>query len=202
MTQSDLFISSEADAYTARNLEHNARYRITDDVVAQCLDEVIPAIKPGCIIDYGCSTGERLEALCGRYRCDGVGCDPSRIAIHVACSRAHPDIRWYIRALPCEVSQPVDLIVSSYVWHWIAREDLIDSMRAIDYQLVPGGHLVINDFHSVADVPYRHREGITTFKRHYPEMFVATGLYRVVHRVGYAYPGGDEPCDCAVLRKQ
>lgn len=200
MNQSDIFLYSEADAYTKRNAAHNARYRIEEDIVAQCIKAA--GLKPKAIIDYGCSTGERLEALCALYGADGFGCDPSADAIEAARSRAHPDIDWYCRGLPEVASRPLDLIVTSFVLHWIDRDNLIDSMAAIDRQLVPGGHLVINDFATEADVPYKHRPGVTTFKRLYPEMFTATGLYEQVYHRMHLYHGTNEPCICAVLRRR
>ncbi len=198
--QGEVFLATEGDAYTARNAVHNAQYQIGTDIVAQCIEAA--DIKPRTILDYGCSTGERLEALCYRHLAEGIGCDPSMAAIDAARNRKNPDILWFHRGLPLKASRPIDLIITSYVWHWIDRDSLIEAMLAVDEQLVRGGHLVINDFYSEADVPYAHTPGVMTYKRLYPEMFMATGLYQPVLHRKYPYVGVGEPCICAVLRKK
>lgn len=202
MSQTDIFADGEADAYTKRNAAHNAQYRIEDDVVAQSIEAC--DIKPRSIFDLGCSTGERLEALASRYEASFAhGLDSSRDAINAAIDRRHPRIGWWHDDFPRWMEgHSYDLVIASYVLHWVDRSLLMETLACLDECVAPGGHLLINDFDSIADVPYAHTPGITTFKRHYARMFTSTGLYDVAWHKPYGYKGSDEPCACTVLRKR
>lgn len=199
MNQNNAFLEGEADRYYQRNAEANARYSVHEDVVAQMILEA--GICPVSIADMGCSSGERLSALCRRYAAHGLGVDASSDAIDSARARdAYVD--WHVADWAAyDDPTSFDVIITSYVWHWVDRDDLLAAMARTDRLLVPGGYLVINDFGTVADVPYKHSPGLMTYKRHYPSMFLATGLYELEDSRRYPYQGVGEPCECALLRR-
>ncbi len=200
MNQNDIFTAGEADAYTARNAKHNAKYRIDDDIVAQCIDDHVP--NPRRILDLGCSSGERLSALSDRHGAFGVGVDASKKAIDAAMARDRRSF-WFVGDWTDPDFEGYDLVITSYVWHWVDRALLTRALLAVDKAVATGGYLIINDFYSIADVPYAHAEGVMTYKRHYPEMFLATGLYEQVLFRPYLYSKeSSDPCVCAVLRKK
>ncbi len=209
MNQNALFIASEADAYFRRNASANAAYDIHDDRVARTISQLQrdSDLMPASIADFGCSSGERLSALCARYGiqgANGLGIDASEAAIEAAKER-DPDLFWCHADWTARqfVDIGYDVVITSFAWHWIDRHMLLDAMCMAHHHVNTGGILIINDFASVADVPYKHVPGVLTHKRDYPAMFLATGLYEVASFERYAYPGteaGEDPCSCVALR--
>lgn len=210
MTQNTIFLNGEADAYHQRNASHNASYDIEEDRVASMLHGLPlgTVAMPSSIADLGCSSGERLSALCARYGIagpNGMGIDASETAIEVARKR-DPDLLW----ASCDwtsrqfVDEGFDVVILSYAMHWIDRHMLMDALCMAHYYVNLGGVLLINDFVSHQDVPYRHRDGVMTYKRNYPAMFLGTGLYETIASERYDYPGtavGEDPCTCVALRR-
>jgi ubiquinone/menaquinone biosynthesis C-methylase UbiE len=106
-----------------------------------------------------------------------------------------------------------DLVVCSFVLHWVDRRRLLQSLAAVDRYLEEGGCVAIADFFSSHLVrrEYHHLpgEGIYTYKADYPAMLVATGLYRPVFQQMLEYPdfGSVKPgsptelCYVAVLER-
>ncbi len=202
MTQGRVFLEGEADRYHQRNAAANAAYDITTDRVAQMIDR---HLRPTSIIDLGCASGERLSAICDHYKItggNGCGIDASRKAIDVALERDENlhfvCMDWTSRHF---VDESYDLVITSFAWHWIDRHSLFDALT-MAHKL--GEYIIINDFCSFKDVPYRHLAGIVTAKRNYPAMFLATGLYDLVDAEDYDYPGTtgrEDPCSCALLKR-
>ncbi len=210
MNQNALFIASEADAYFRRNASANATYDIHDDRVARMISQLQREsdILPTSIADLGCSSGERLSALCARYGiqgANGLGIDASQAAIEAARER-DPDLFWCHADWTTRqfVDSGYDIVILSFALHWIDRHMLMDALCMAHHHVNDGGILIINDFDSHADVPYSHLDGVMTHKRLYPDMFLSTGLYEVVAFDRYAYPGtgpGEDPCSCVALRR-
>jgi trans-aconitate methyltransferase len=206
--QNALFLSSEADRYFRRNATHNAAYDVHQDRLATMIAALPWDEAPASIADLGCSSGERLSALCGRYGiqgANGMGIDASEAAIEAARER-DPDLFWCHAdwTVRQEVEVGYDAVITSFAWHWIDRKALLDAMATAHRHVNPGGYLIINDFDSTADVPYAHREGVMTYKRSYPRMFLATGLYEIASFDRYDYPGTigfTDPCSCVALRR-
>ena len=194
----DAFIAGEADRYTERNAAHNAQYRIDDDRVARLVEKFCDA--PRTIVDFGCSTGERLSAMCDRYRALGAGVDASAKAIQTAEAR-DPHSFWYVNDWTQPLFDGYDLAITSYVWHWVSPEVLLRAMYAVHGAVKVGGYLVINDWNYHQDVPYRHLPGLVTRKRSYQAMFAATGLFEEVVREDYYYQDTAEPAICVVLKR-
>lgn len=205
MSQAEVFLAGEADAYYQRNAAHNAAYDPAGDIVAQVID--LAGWKPRdpeAILDLGCSSGERLSYLGKRYKTNRWGMDASGAAISAASER-DPQGCWLVRDWTAETPDPeVDdfgLVITSYVWHWVDRSKLLRAMAAVHHYLAPGGLLVINDWVETRDVPYHHRPGVMTYKRDYPAMFLATGLYRERCRLAYTYRDSQERCACVALER-
>lgn len=204
MSQTEIFIQSEADAYYERNVGAYDTYNINHDIVAKAI-KWSARTPPRSIADLGCASGERLSALVDRYMCIGSGIDASSKAIQKAKDREQwkvGSVSWHAMDWTRPVFADFDVVITSYVWHWVGREVLMRAMWATDSAVANGGLLVINDFYPDAplDVPYKHAPGITTYKRRYPDMFLATGLYEKVIHVPHDHHGG-EPEACTVLRK-
>lgn len=199
MSQSRIFVEGlEGDAYFRRNASHNAAYRIEDDVVAQTIEAA--GIEPKSILDLGCSSGERLSALCLLFDAQGMGVDASAEAIRAAGNRDRA-VEWEVGDWTQHRSGEYDLVVLSYVLHWIGRPQLLRAMAAAHEATRLGGHLAVNDFSRNDDVVYKHAPGVMTHKRVHDAMFSATGLFVPVRQKFYPYPGTNEACCCSVLRR-
>jgi SAM-dependent methyltransferase len=211
VNQNQIFLSSESDRYFQRNASANSAYDYATDRVAQMLSQGVLDGRiryPESIADFGCSSGERLSALCARYGitgANGLGVDASEAAIEAARER-DPDLFWAHADWTSRqfVDSGYDVVITSFAWHWIDRHMLMDALCMVHHHVNDGGVIIINDFDSVADVPYAHRDGVMTYKRQVPPMFLATKLYEMVAFERYDYPGtdvGEDPCVCAVLRR-
>ncbi len=214
-SQAAIFLAGEADAYYQRNQDAYRGYTIEDDVVAEVLRrEVSPDAQAAkdpvdrlMLIDLGCASGERLSGLCRRYAALGVGIDASTAAIQAARDR-DPAQSWWVGDWSKGIQgvsalRGAAIVITSYVWHWMDRSRIIRAMDAVNDCVRPGGYLVINDFYpdQPIDVPYVHTAGVTTFKRRYEELFLATGTYRRAQQQVYPYHGAGETCSCMLLQR-
>lgn len=92
-------------------------------------------------LDLGCGTG-RLTARLKDAGFDVVGMDDSESQIRKA-EDDHKDIR-FVRGDACgfELEQPVDVVFSNAVFHWISKERQPDMLRCVYNALKPGGQFV------------------------------------------------------------
>ena len=201
-----VFLRSEGDAYYERNAAANADYDPRSDVVAKAIEGVgfpLRADRPRAILDLGCSSGERLSHLRVKYRASGWGFDASNRAIREAAER-DPLANWITKdwtATPDPEVDDFDIVISSYVWHWVDRRYLLRAMAAVQHYTAVGGFLILNDWVMTDDVPYAHAPGVVTYKRDYPRMFLATGCFKERYRLSYTYKDTVEPAACVVLER-
>lgn len=194
MTQGDVFLKGEGDAYFQRNADHLAQYCAGDDPIARALSSL--DIQPKRILDLGCSSGQRLGSLCKYYRATGRGVDPSDQAL-LEASRNNPGIVFEQSTIDkasweCGHS---DLIICSFVLHWVPRETLLRSLAKIEQFLTPTGYVVIFDFYPLTPHKraYHHKPGVWTFKADYAGMLTSTGCYEIKYRKALTYPGYQVP---------
>ncbi|MFW5829759.1 MAG: class I SAM-dependent methyltransferase [Planctomycetota bacterium] len=190
--QQAVFEDGEADQWFRRNKDSQEILQWDEDPVCQALAAC--ELRPGRIIDWGCSAGIRLATCCRHYQADGVGIDPSGEAIAMARER-YPQLDWRQHCIDVTPAlAAADLAICSFVLHWVDRARLLSSLARIDSSIVVGGHLLIYDF----DPPYSQRRhyhhlpdaGLSTWKHDYAATFQATGLYRCVYRRSLAYKEG------------
>ena len=209
--QDAVFRTGEGDAWLARNRAHLETYAMDADPLARAL--AWAGLRPRRILDLGCSLGTRLSTWCDGFPAEGCGVDPSAGAIAAAAAR-DPARRWQVGTVdqPGALPWRADLVVLSFVLHWIDRDRLLAALAAIDAALEPGGHVLIHDFWPERPErrAYHHLPGagVFTWKADYPAMLEATGLYQPVQRQALAYPGwgpaaaGDVRSLLALLRRR
>ena len=189
--QATTFADGEGDAWYTRNRAHLAAYDMTNDPVARAITAA--GLKPRSILDLGCSSGTRLTALCRHHRAQGTGVEPSAAAIEEARTR-DPHVTWQVGTLDAHppLQGPFDLVVVSFVLHWIDRRRLLTSLAALDAEVADGGCVVISDFYPEHPLrrEYHHLtgQGVFTYKNDYPAMLLSTGLYRPLLRQTLDYP--------------
>jgi ubiquinone/menaquinone biosynthesis C-methylase UbiE len=180
MLQETIFSEGEGDAWFNRNPEP---YEPEVDPVLRCLES--HSIQPGNILEIGARRGDRLAELHKRYDAKVTGVDPSTAALDHGRAK-FPGVRFIAataRALPL-IDESFDLVIATFVFHWIDRKSLLTSAAEVDRVLKPAGYLIIGDFAPFAPkkVRYHHRVDVAvyTYKQDYPALFLATAGYVTV----------------------
>jgi ubiquinone/menaquinone biosynthesis C-methylase UbiE len=185
--QEELFLQSEGDAWFRRNVasltgEGHAR---SDLLSARAITLVSPS---SAVVDVGASNGWRAAALQEATGATVIAVEPSAAAIEDGKGR-YPRVR-FVQGVAGELPLPTnsaDLVLVSFVLHWLDRSRLLAAVAEIDRILRDGGHLLLSDF--LPEVPtrvaYHHRPeaGAWTYKQDYAQLFLAGGLYSEVERV-------------------
>jgi ubiquinone/menaquinone biosynthesis C-methylase UbiE len=110
--------------------------------------------------------------------------DPSRAAIDDG-RRRHPEVRFELgTAEHLPVSDVFDVVLIGFCLYLCDREDLTRIVAEVDRVLARNGLLAIVDFDpsSPRRRPYRHRDGITSFKMDYMQLFLAFPHFRLVSK--------------------
>lgn len=183
----------EADVWFARNagdLTPEARHN-NKDLVGELIRK--NHLNPKRVLDVGAGNGWRIEAMRrARPRAMYVGVEPSLAAVS-AGRKQFPKIelkRGVAAKLPV-ADASFDLVLAVFMFHWVARDTLLQSITEIDRALVDGGYLIISDFlpKKSRKNAYSHRPGVFTWKTDYGALFEATGNYILVERL-YTYTAG------------
>jgi SAM-dependent methyltransferase len=193
--QNTVFFEGEGDAYYERN------YNIDETDIDWPLKMI--AEPPKRVLDVGCSRAWRLAAIQKRYGSECVGIDPSEEAV---CreSKEHPDmtfVRCFAHDIPLQ--DQFDLVIANFVFTWIARETLLQSIAEIDR--LTSKYLIIGDFYPPKPMKKQYHyieEGdVFSYKQDYAQIFLSSGLYTIVKEKIYDYDEYDKG-KCTLLKKQ
>jgi trans-aconitate 2-methyltransferase len=105
------------------------------------LDRLMPLTGDETVLDAGCGSGRITETLIERLpRGRAIGVDMSESMVAAARERLGPgaDIR-RVDLLELELEEPVDAILSTATFHWVADHDAL--FRRLHAALAPGGRL-------------------------------------------------------------
>lgn len=189
MQSPDAWLTGEGDAYFQRNKDCSH----THDPV----EALLPWLpKSKVLVELGCGDGWRspfLSSLADWY----IGIDASQQAINHAIDHYSANgVTFQVAdAQNYQVPSGTTLVILSYVLHWLPNpEALIQKLcREVPY-------LLINEFAPDVpkDVPYIHREGLTTKKRPWRQMVPGSQVVSLE----YSYPGSNERCACTLFRTE
>jgi SAM-dependent methyltransferase len=211
--QTDVFSADEGDNWFRRNRAAFDGAHEHDHAINLLLRlNERKAVRSVC--ELGCSNGWRLAAIADLLpRIERLaGSDLSRAAIEDG-RRRWPQLELAIGSLDDPaVHGSFDVVIVSFVFHWVARERLAASVSAVDGLVRDGGALIIADFlpDRPCARPYHHRSDVElfTYKQDYSRCFIGLGVYAELEREVFAHSGqssGDiDPQDravCALLRK-
>lgn len=213
MNQNKIFLETEGDNWFIRNKQaiSDTPHARKKDWVSVMLDKY--KIKPRRILEIGCSNGWRLEALRKKYKAECVGIEPSLKAINDGKKR-YPALklqRGLASKLP--ITEVFDLVIVSFVFHWVGREELLQSVAEVDRVVEDNGLIIISDFAPNAPirVPYHHlpNKDVYTYKMDYAKIFTSTALYSLIARFTFnhscdkltAVVDASHRSDCVLLRK-
>ena len=214
--QDTIFWKTEGDNWFKRNrhgLNKEGAINNADSALMQLLEKHAE-VQPKRVLEIGCANGWRLEELRKKYQCDCTGIDPSAEAIAEG-KELFPEITFQ-RALASDLPLDTsffDLVIVNFVYHWVPRNTLLQSVAETDRVLQEGGFLLLGDF--LPDAPcrrlYHHLPGqhVYTFKQDYAEIFLSAHLYLLIDRLVFQHDtkasSGTIPEDkrgaCSLLQK-
>jgi len=186
MSQTDILLAGEADAWFERNRD---KLGLTDPVASVMRNL---RIQPKSVLEIGCANGWRLKRMHEEYRCTACGIDPSAAA--VAEARNQPGIHRVAHGVASRLPfmpDTFDLVIFGFCLYLCDREDLFTIVAEADRVLKDRGHLIIHDFADIEPPfarPYEHRAGMLAYHMDYARLWLAHPWYR---RVGHrAFPDG------------
>jgi ubiquinone/menaquinone biosynthesis C-methylase UbiE len=181
-TQDNVFLK-EGDRWFKRN------QGIEDQFVTKELIKYLSRgkIKPKNILDIGCSFGftlGKIQEIFTKAKLNGL--EPSKEAIAYG-KKVNSSIK-FNKGLAHDLSMykdnEFDLVIVSFVFHWIDRSMLLKSVGEIDRILSDKGNLIIQDFDPdiVSKVKYHHlpKKNVFTFKQKYWDMFLESKIYNKI----------------------
>lgn len=214
MNQEMIFQKGEGDNWFQRNAE--ALLKIKKEFKRDWPLRLIKkaGLHPKHVLEIGASNGWRLAVIHDLYRAKCTALDPSKKALADGRLR-YPDImfkRGVASALPFKDNE-FDLVIVSFVFHWLDRSTLLRSISEADRVLKLGGYLLVMDFlpDKPEKVPYHHLSlgKVFTYKCDYARLFTASGLYQQISKVIFDHSDRkekkvippEERAACALLRK-
>ena len=184
--QDDVFFKEEGDRWFARNNSGLAAAN-EDDRVLAALDGLLDP-PPASILEVGAANGFRLASLQATFGARCVAVEPSLSAIKQGQS-TFPEVefrRGLASDIPLDDQEQFNLVIVSFVLHWVDRSSIGMAIGSLDQCVQDGGILVVSDFMPDQPTcnPYHHRDDDTmTFKQDYGACFTSLGTYAVVRKV-------------------
>lgn len=175
MSQSDIFISGEGDAWFHRN---KAKLGLKDPV--NDLLGLLPLIRPKRVLEVGCANGWRLKKMQAKYGCRVSGIDTSADAVAEAvasglddvCHGKFGSIQW--------LGGTFDMIVFGFCLYVTDPREWFKIVTEADRLLADGGYLVIHDFAPLPTphaVKYEHKEGALSYHIDFASLWTAHPWY-------------------------
>lgn len=209
--QKAAFLAGAGDRFYARN-----RARLARAIVRARRDDLLESLRglprpPRSVLEIGCSTGWRLDAIRRQSRARCVGIDPSAAAI-ARGGRMFDRVRLLrgtAEVLPFR-DGAFDLVIHGFCLYLCDPQDHFRIAYETDRVLCEGGHLALLDFHPA--FPYRNHyrdaPGLYAYKMDYSRMFTWHPAYvsvslRLLYERGHAGERNeqDERVSVVVLRK-
>lgn len=212
MRQDDVF-KTEGDQWFQRN--QKALEPTRNDVCMRYLTSLPLSGKR--VLEVGTSNGYRLARLAELgAECSGTDISAEAVAdgtkrfphITLSCAPSHD--------LSAFEDGSFDLVLVSFVLHWVDRSKLLQTVAEIDRVLKEGGFLVIQDFDPPEQyrTDYHHLPGqnVFTYKQPYWDLFTSSRLYVEESRAPFDHADtskktsgsvrNDDTCALVALRKR
>jgi ubiquinone/menaquinone biosynthesis C-methylase UbiE len=179
MSQKDVFLSGEGDAWFDRNPKE---MDCDSDPVIKAIQEF--GIVPRKVLEIGCASGLRLACLRSKFACECHGVDPSTKAVQREGTPTGVQLRQGTAdSLPYD-DDTFDLAIFGFCLFLCDPADHFRIACETDRVVRSPGFLVILDFNTPIPyrTPYRHHPEIYTRKMDWSRMFVWHPAYRLVSR--------------------
>lgn len=208
-TQDKIFAKEGDKWFTRNNYETGREYEVINYLKLQNY------FKPKNVLDIGCSNGKKLNQILILYskkiRCSGL--DPSKLAISKG-KKEFPGLelhQGFSHDLGIFKDDCFDLIIMSFVWHWIDRKKIFQTAAEVDRVLKNKGRLIVLDFAPPfpCKVKYHHlpKQKVYTFKQPYWDFFTASQMYSLIYLEEFQHDNNARLdnrnlCKMAVLEKR
>jgi len=173
LSQRDLFLSGEGDAWHARNEKTNIYDTADSDfLIPSLLKLPLPHTEETSVAEIGCGQGTRLEFLHRNLSWQVSGIDPSSLSVASALKLGVKAQVGTADNLPYKDTS-LDIVIFGFCLCWCDRADLFKISQEAHRVLKPDAWLAIVDFWSPHPLirPYHHHPGISTLKFDVPSMF-------------------------------
>ena len=148
MSQKDIFLKSEGDAWFSRNQQTLADQKLPED--DPLLSEIIEIHNQSGgstlkVLEVGCGDGTRLAWLKNNLNADCYGIEPSAQAVSAACEKGLNVQQGTADILPFD-DKSCDFVIFGFCLYLCDREDLFRVAQEADRVLRSPGWLMILDF--------------------------------------------------------
>ena len=213
--QGEKFLGGEGDAWFLRNQDSLDRTLEDPSVkfIRYSLNEFRHEIFN--VLEIGCGGGSKLSSLSSFFSAKGYGIDPSQKAINFAKKRyaASDDNLTFITGLATDLpyeSEKFDFVFFGFCLYLLPPNEIFRAVAEADRVLRDGGFLAILDFDygQLKVNPYKHANGISSYKNNYSTLFTTSGYYHQVSKWSFSLLGNsfvhdkDERLSIEVLYKE
>jgi ubiquinone/menaquinone biosynthesis C-methylase UbiE len=193
-SQSNLFLNGEGDAWFSRNSESAYESQTNVDISIICSTLAQFKSKISKILEIGCGGGAKVGTLSNYFDAEGHGIDPSKVAIESARSRLGASERklhfqtGLATDLPFE-NNSFDLVFFGFCLYLVPPAEIFKAVMEADRVLKQGGFLAILDFDygQLKVNPYKHAEGINSYKNNYSQLFTTSGYFHQVSKWSFSH---------------
>jgi ubiquinone/menaquinone biosynthesis C-methylase UbiE len=196
-SQSEIFLANEADSWYLRNRDHfesGNNSEIDVDFLCNSLSPFRASIAN--ILEIGCSSGKKITNLTEFFNARGFGVDPSDMAINTAKESAQNqplELNFEV-GLATDLPYPdqmFDLVYFGFCLYLIPPSEIYKALMEADRVVKQGGFIAILDFDygSLRVNPYRHAEGVFSYKNNYSQIFTSSSYYSLVNKWSFSHQG-------------
>ncbi|PJG59343.1 class I SAM-dependent methyltransferase [Aeromonas cavernicola] len=193
MSQKNIFIAGEGDAWYERNKQHTNDNSVNNDPILAALNTI--KCKPTRILEIGCANGWRLAQLKKIYSAECYGIDPSILAIQNG-QTCYPDLNLFVGTADTLPNiESVDLIIFGFCLYLCDPQDLFKIAANSDHLLSDKGLMTILDFNPPAGHyrnEYQHHNHIFSYKMNYGDMFCWHPSYHRIFEHSRHHNGSNE----------
>lgn len=174
--QSAVFAAGEGDNW----FERNRSAPMNPDVLKVLINL---DCRPKTIVEVGCSYGRYLNHMHRHYHCKCIGFDPSADAIDWG-RRKFTQLDLRVGTSGSFYGIHMDILVFGFCLYLVDRADLMRVVDDADWCLNENGFLIIHDFDQETPefVPYRHADGVYSYKMDYSKLWLANPAYELVSK--------------------
>lgn len=176
--QQTIFLNGEGDAWFDRNKSKEVAIDNVTDAIVAC------GIIPTNVLEVGCGTGWRLNALKNMYPCSVSGIEPSQKAVKFAFDEYNIPVKNGVAVDMAYLgSDKFDLVIFGFCLYLADRDELFRIAQYADRILKDGGHIVVHDFLPDAShkKAYHHKNGVFSYKMDYAKLWLGNPAYTRIY---------------------
>lgn len=172
------FLEEEGNEWLKRNRDSTAPLQYWEQVLFGLAVQGSKH-KPEVFLEVGSSSGDRLVRINSVLRMDCVGVDPSSDAVSAGLAEYGDAADFRIgtaNSIPAADKQ-IAVLFFGFCLYLVPEEIFADVLDKVRRVLKPSGFVAILDFDfgERVKVPYKHKEGLYSYRRPYAEVFGSAG---------------------------